>query len=156
MCRTLCWFLLALTSLIGPLGEKLQLLVMVWELLMLLWQSTWSGSSGPGRGFGVRESWGLILGSLLTNSTSQATSLGLSILIYKTGKAVSFIKHSLSCGVLRINEMLYLPSTVPAGGEGDDRGWDGWMASPTRWMWVWVNSGSWWWTGRPGMLQFMG
>ena len=42
-----------------------------------------------------------------------------------------------------------------AGGEGDDRGWDGWMASPTRWMWVWVNSGSWWWTGRPGVLQFM-
>ena len=43
-----------------------------------------------------------------------------------------------------------------AGGEGDDRGWDGWMASPTRWTWVWVNSGSWWWTGRPGMLWFMG
>ena len=42
------------------------------------------------------------------------------------------------------------------GGKGDDRGWDGWMASPTRWTWVWVNSGSWWWTGRPGMLQFMG
>ena len=36
------------------------------------------------------------------------------------------------------------------------RGWDGWMASLTRWMWVWVNSGSWWWTGRPGILQFMG
>ena len=36
------------------------------------------------------------------------------------------------------------------GGEGDDRGWDGWMASPTRWTWVWVNSRSWWWTGRPG------
>ena len=43
-----------------------------------------------------------------------------------------------------------------AGGERDDRGWDGWMASPTRWAWVWVNSGSWWWTGRPGVLQFMG
>ena len=43
-----------------------------------------------------------------------------------------------------------------AGGEGDDRGWDGWMASPTRWTLVWVNSGSWWWTGRPGVLQFMG
>ena len=41
-------------------------------------------------------------------------------------------------------------------GEGDDRGWDGWMASPTQWTWVWVNSGGWWWTGRPGMLQFMG
>ena len=42
------------------------------------------------------------------------------------------------------------------GGEGDDRGWDGWMASPILWMWVWVNSRSWWWTGRPGVLQFMG
>ena len=38
-----------------------------------------------------------------------------------------------------------------AGGEGDDRGWDGLMASPTQWTWVWVNSGSWWWTGRPGI-----
>ena len=45
---------------------------------------------------------------------------------------------------------------LAAGGEGDDRGWDGWMASLTRWMWVWVNSGSWWWTGRPGVLRFMG
>ena len=43
-----------------------------------------------------------------------------------------------------------------AGGEGDKRGWDGWMASPTQWTWVWVDSGSWWWTGRPGMLQSMG
>ena len=43
-----------------------------------------------------------------------------------------------------------------AGGEGGDRGWDGWMASPTQWTWVWVDSGSWWWTGRPGVLLFMG
>ena len=43
-----------------------------------------------------------------------------------------------------------------AGGEGDDRGWDGWMASLTRWTWVWVNSRSWWGTGRPGVLRFMG
>ena len=41
-------------------------------------------------------------------------------------------------------------------GEGDDQGWDAWMASRTRWTWVWVNFGSWWWTGRPGVLQFMG
>ena len=40
--------------------------------------------------------------------------------------------------------------------EGDERSWDGWMASPTQWIWIWVNSGSWWWTGRPGMLQSMG
>ena len=45
---------------------------------------------------------------------------------------------------------------LKAEGEGDDRRWDGWMASPTRWTWVWVSSGSWWWTGKPGMLQSMG
>ena len=39
------------------------------------------------------------------------------------------------------------------GGEGENRGWDGWMASLTQWTWVWVYSGNWWWTGRPGMLQ---
>ena len=45
---------------------------------------------------------------------------------------------------------------LKVGGEGDDRGWDGWMASPTQWTWIWVSSGSWWWTGKPGMLQSMG
>ena len=41
-------------------------------------------------------------------------------------------------------------------GKIEGRGWDGWMTSPTRWTWAWVDSGSWWWTGRPGMLWFMG
>ena len=41
---------------------------------------------------------------------------------------------------------------LKAGGEGEDRGWNGWMASPTQWTRVWVNSGIWWWTGRPGVL----
>ena len=41
-------------------------------------------------------------------------------------------------------------------GEGDDRGWDGWMASLTQWTWVWANSGRWWRTGKPGILQSMG
>ena len=45
---------------------------------------------------------------------------------------------------------------LKAGGDGDDKGWDGWMASLTQWTWVWVDSGSWWWTGRPGVLWFMG
>ena len=45
---------------------------------------------------------------------------------------------------------------LKAGGEGDDRGSDGWMASPTQWAWFWVNSGSWLWKGRPGVLRFMG
>ena len=43
-----------------------------------------------------------------------------------------------------------------AGGEADDSGWDGWMAPLTQWTWVGVNWGSWWWTGRPGVLRFMG
>ena len=45
---------------------------------------------------------------------------------------------------------------LKAGGEGDKRGWDGRMASPTQWTWVWVNSRSGWWTGRPGVLHSMG
>ena len=53
-------------------------------------------------------------------------------------------------------ERLWCWEGLGARGEGDGRGWDGWMASPTRWMLVWVNSRSLWWTGRPGVLQFMG
>ena len=58
-------------------------------------------------------------------------------------------------------EMTYLKSLwcwkrLKAGEEGDNRGWDAWIVSPTQWTWVWVNFGSWWWTGRPGMLQFIG
>ena len=45
---------------------------------------------------------------------------------------------------------------LKVGGEGHDRGWDDWMASPTRWTWVWGGFGGWWWTGRPGVLQSMG
>ena len=44
---------------------------------------------------------------------------------------------------------------LKTGGEGDEGGWDGWMVSPTEWTGVWVNSGGWWWTGRPGVLQSM-
>ena len=57
---------------------------------------------------------------------------------------------------LLIGKKLWCWEGLGAGGEGDNRGWDGWMASPTRWTRVWMNSGSWWWTGRPGMLQFIG
>ena len=45
---------------------------------------------------------------------------------------------------------------LKAGGEEGNRGWDGWVASPTRWTWVWVGSRSWWWTGKPGVLQSVG
>ena len=45
---------------------------------------------------------------------------------------------------------------LKARGEGGNRGWEGWMASPAQWIRVWVNSASWWWTGKPGVLQSMG
>ena len=61
-----------------------------------------------------------------------------------------------SCEELTHWKRLWCWEGLGAGGEGDDRGWDGWMASPTQWTWVWVNSRSWWWTGRPGVLWFMG
>ena len=52
--------------------------------------------------------------------------------------------------------LLLMLKTLKAGREGDDRGWDGWIASPAQWTWVWASSGSWWWTGKPGALQSMG
>ena len=67
-----------------------------------------------------------------------------------SGISELFNYPTLSLSIVRL-EFLYF-----VGGEGDDREWDGWMASLTRWTGVWVNSGSWWWTGRPGVLRFMG
>ena len=71
------------------------------------------------------------------------------------------LKLKLQCFghlVRRFNSLkrLWCWEGLGAGGEGDDRGWDGWMASLTRWTWIWVNSRIWWWTGRPGVLRFMG
>ena len=61
-----------------------------------------------------------------------------------------------SCKELTHWKRLWCWEGLGAGGEGDDRGWDGWMASLTQWTWVWIGSGSWWWTVRPGVLWFMG
>ena len=55
-----------------------------------------------------------------------------------------------------VRKKLWCWERLKAGGNGDDRGWDGWMASLIQWTWVWASSGSWWWTGRPGVLQSMG
>ena len=60
-----------------------------------------------------------------------------------------------SCEELTHWKRLWCWEGLGAGGKGDNRGWDAWMASLTRWTWVLVNAGSWWWTGRPGVLQFM-
>ena len=74
------------------------------------------------------------------------------------GMMLSWNSSSLatSCEELIHWKRLWCWEGLGAGGEGDDRRWDGWIASPTQWTWVWVNSGRWWWTGRPGVLWFMG
>ena len=61
-----------------------------------------------------------------------------------------------SCEELTHWKRLWRGEGLGARGEGDDRGWDGWMASQTRWTWVWLNSRGWWWTGWPGVLWFTG
>ena len=61
-----------------------------------------------------------------------------------------------SCEELTHWKRLWCWEGLGTGGEEDDRGRDGWMASPTQWTWVWVDSQSWWWTRRPGVLRFMG
>ena len=80
---------------------------------------------------------------------------------YKSNRSLYIISGLQGVREIKLNgtthwKRLWYWEGSGAGGEGDDRGWDGWMASLTRWTWVCVNSGSWWWTGRPGVLQFMG
>ena len=72
-----------------------------------------------------------------------------------TTNALQYTKNKTS-NELTHWKRLWCWEGLGAEGEGDDRGWHGWMASLTRWTWVWVNSGSWGWTGRPGVLWFMG
>ena len=60
-----------------------------------------------------------------------------------------------SCEELTHLKKLLCWERLKVGGQGDDREWDGWMASPTQWIRVWVDSSSWWGTGRPAVLQFM-
>ena len=86
---------------------------------------------------------------LMGFQSSEVTDLCLYIYLYVSSTLVT------SCEELAHWKRFWCWEGLGAG-EGDDRGWDGWMASPTRWTWVWVNSGSWWWTGRPGVLRSWG
>ena len=79
--------------------------------------------------------------------------------------SISYCWQSFSSTISHLLSLLYSITLLPCWLDASPcvpavvlyyRGWDGWMASLTRWTWVWVNSGSWWWTGRPGVLQFMG
>ena len=98
------------------------------------WRGRWEGGS-KGRGYIYTYGWFSLEGMMLKLKLQYFGHLM---------RTVDSLEKTLMLGGLG------------AGGEGDDRGWDGWMASLTRWTWIWVNSWSWWWTGRPGVLRFMG
>ena len=74
------------------------------------------------------------------------------------GRCWSWNSNTLAtwCEELTHSKRPWCWERLKVGGDGDNRRWDGWMASPTQWTCVWVNSGSWWWTGRPGVLQYTG
>ena len=114
---------------------------------------SWSGTVSDGRKgqSGWNQWWCLDEGNLLESvQCPQCVDVGWCIHIRWNNREVWTQWGSL------IYQWLWCLEGLGAGGEGDDRGWDGWMASLTWWTWVWVNSGSWWWTGRPGVLRFMG
>ena len=77
----------------------------------------------------------------------------------QTGKSILMdFKNSVQCGQqtqMQLKDKIWDHLWYSGGWERDDRGWDGWMASPNRWTWVWTSSWSWWWTGKPGVLQSM-
>ena len=102
--------------------------------------------------------WRILLRVPWTARRSNQSILEISPGISLEGMMLKLKLQSLatSCEELTHWKRLWWWEWLGAGGERDDRGWDGWMAPPTQWTWVWVNSRSWWWTGRPGMLQSMG
>ena len=75
-----------------------------------------------------------------------------------TGRTLKLKFQYFSHLMWRANSLERTPmlGNVKAGREGDNRGWDGWMASPTQWIWVWASFRRWWWTGKPGMLRSVG
>ena len=93
--------------------------------------------------------------SLLLNDIEGGIVLqlecGFSLCVYASSSTLATSHKELTHW-----KRLWFWEGLGTGREGVNRGWDGWMASPTRWMWVWVNSRRWWWTGRPGVLWFMG
>ena len=109
------------------------------------------GGSGSKESTNNAEDLGLILG--LGRPPGEGNSHPLQY---------SSLENFMDLGACKVCEelthwkRLWCWEGLGAGGEGDGRGWDGWMASLTWWTWVWVNSGSWWWTESPGMLRFMG
>ena len=128
-------------------GSEFKVMCVCAELLHCVWlfvtQYTVACQALLSMGFSTQEYWG----GLPCPPTGDLSDPGI---------APSSLMSLMSCEEVTHWKRPWCWEGLGAGGEGDNRGWDGWMASPTRWAWVWVNSWSWWWTGRPGVLLFMG
>ena len=103
--------------------------------------------------------WRRLLRVSWTTRRSNQSILNEISLEYSLERLMLKLKLQYFGHLMQITDSLKRPwcwERLKAGGEGDGRGWDSWMVSPTQWTWVWVNSGNWWWTGRPDVLQSMG
>ena len=100
----------------------------------------------------------LVLDPKAKSSSSEITNPTSFIVSYQKGWCWSWNSSSLTtwCEELTPWKRLWSWERLKAGREGDTWGYHGWMASLTRWTWVWTSFGSWWFTRKPGMLQFMG
>ena len=103
--------------------------------------------------------WRRLLRVSWTTRRSNQSILNEISLEYSLERLMLKLKLQYFGHLMQITDSLKRPwcwERLKAGGEGDGRGWDSWMVSPTQWTWVWVNSRNWWWTGRPDVLQSMG
>ena len=116
---------------------------------MNLWERKWSPCPIP------PPSWHLI--GLQGEPTSQSYRKSV-LSIHWKGWCWSWNSNTLAtwCKELTDWKRPWCWERLKAEGEGDNRGWDGWMPSSTWWTWAWASSGSWWWTEKSGVLQSMG
>ena len=122
---------------------------------MMLWKVLHSICNMPAPGKSV---WaGILYKQSLLNSKYTWSQI-MQYQYHEIGTWSTLASNTLAtwCEELTHWKRLWCWERLKAGGEGDDREWDGWMASRTQRTWVWASSGSWWWTGKPDVLQSMG
>ena len=130
-------------------------------LVVLYGCESWTIKKAEHRRIDAFELWcwrRLLRVSWTTRRSNQSILNEISI-EYSLERLMLKLKLQYFGHLMQITDSLKRPwcwERLNAGGEGDGRGWDSWMVSPTQWTWVWVNSGNWWWTGRPDVLQSMG
>ena len=134
--------------------------VMVFPVVMYGCES-WTIKKVEGRRINAFELWcwrRLLRVPWMARSSNQSILKDIRLGVHWRDWCWSWNSNTLAtwCEELTHLKIPWCWERLRVGGEGDNRGWDGWMASPNQWTWVLADSGSWWWTWRPGVLQFMG